>query len=162
MKDIEQWVDKVWNDCSNDPRTGKPYDYEHQGDCKRAIDDALLKIADMKREDEHEVFDNPTGDMHLELAELEKNLLVKLREVNFMVSHPRDDRTIEVASDETFTDDEVIAAIQGGLESAKEKGVTLDAEQEAFIEDPEQDTDVKRMRDFKRMSSWTDKTDGNS
>jgi hypothetical protein len=59
-----------------------------------------------------------------------------------------------------FTDDEVIAAIQGGLETAKEKGVTLDAEQEAFIEDPEQDADVKRMRDFSQMSSWTDKTDG--
>ena len=68
--------------------------------------------------------------------------------------------TIEVVSDATFTDDEVIAAIQGGLESAKEKGVTLDAEQEAFIEDPEQDADVKRMRDFTQMSSWTDKTDG--
>ena len=44
-------------------------------------------------------------------------------------------------------DDEVIAAIQGGLETAKEKGVTLNAEQEAFIEDPEQDADVKRMRE---------------
>ena len=50
-------------------------------------------------------------------------------------------------SRETFTDDEVIAAIQGGLETAKEKGVTLNAEQEVFIEDPEQDADVKKMRE---------------
>ena len=53
----------------------------------------------------------------------------------------------EESMHKTFTDDEVIEAIQGGLEIAKEKGVTLNAEQEAFIEDPEQDADVKRMRD---------------
>jgi hypothetical protein len=57
------------------------------------------------------------------------------------------ERIWEKSREETFTDDEVIAAIQGGLETAKEKGVTLNAEQEAFIEDPEQDADVKLMRE---------------
>jgi hypothetical protein len=84
---VKQWVDKIWNDCRN-------YDYEHRGDWKLAIENALIEIDKLKLEDEEDVFDcmSGSGYMHQELAELEKNLLLMLREVNYMVSRPKEAR----------------------------------------------------------------------